>query len=530
MSLKVVPLDSNNEKQHRTVIATATNELIKVRPPHDATEAEAAAGVRPIDTRFPPGHVARYGAKGDDTRNDLKAIQDAFAQFEQAGGWPVQFERGKTYWCGEQDSSPTLFSVDDVIGGSIYGNGAKIRIETTDLGAPIGLQFNDCKHIEVHGLRFQDDGASQADASGVVAFDVRASGATDEDIGHIYLHDCELDKGVMFLRVAGDATGETSTNQANRIRNVNVIRGRCRETFYVFNLQNHGDDCHIDIHAENIHRAVFFYGVTGLRTNVYVKNPRGGFAIMLCKAYDRSTENARVHLYVESSASGYEFLLFEFENDTQDESIRDIEVNLNCRNGVGTLTPVTFRAFNAGHTVTRTTTDNRWDNIRLTGDWSGFSTPIVFTTRPTTEGRLVLSPSLSNNPRLNHSGFVLLVDAFTEVRCVNADLTANSVTIPCARYDGNAFHLKVTVYAQDVISSVATAAQTVSHDSILAYNQSGGNVAITEVVNLYYHNKDTASAITYAASGENITVSFTNYNNANAFARVVTEHTRGYAS
>ena len=64
MGLPVVPLDSNNEKQHRTVIATATNELIKVRPPFDQTEGEAAAGAFPLNPQYPPGpsggHIFRF--------------------------------------------------------------------------------------------------------------------------------------------------------------------------------------------------------------------------------------------------------------------------------------------------------------------------------------------------------------------------------------------------------------------------------------------------------------------------------------
>jgi hypothetical protein len=56
MSLHRVPLDSSNERQHRTVIATTVNELVKVRPPFDQTEAEVGAGVTPLNPEYPPGH------------------------------------------------------------------------------------------------------------------------------------------------------------------------------------------------------------------------------------------------------------------------------------------------------------------------------------------------------------------------------------------------------------------------------------------------------------------------------------------
>jgi hypothetical protein len=65
MSLPRVPLESANERQHRTVIATTVNELVKVRPPFDTTEDEAAAGVRPIDHRYAPGDDRRYNTLAD---------------------------------------------------------------------------------------------------------------------------------------------------------------------------------------------------------------------------------------------------------------------------------------------------------------------------------------------------------------------------------------------------------------------------------------------------------------------------------
>lgn len=72
-----VPLDSQNDRQHRTVIATATNELIKVRPPFDRTTAEAGASITPIRFEYPPGNPIRNGAEGDGSTVDDDAIQAA---------------------------------------------------------------------------------------------------------------------------------------------------------------------------------------------------------------------------------------------------------------------------------------------------------------------------------------------------------------------------------------------------------------------------------------------------------------------
>jgi hypothetical protein len=77
MSLPRVPTDSSNEKQHRTIIASTVNELVKLRQPNDKTSAEAAEGVVPLDQRYPPGDPLRNGAKGDGSTADDIAIQDA---------------------------------------------------------------------------------------------------------------------------------------------------------------------------------------------------------------------------------------------------------------------------------------------------------------------------------------------------------------------------------------------------------------------------------------------------------------------
>lgn len=53
MSLPLVPLDSLDERQHRIILATTINELIKVRPPNDRTGAERDAGVTPTNYEIP---------------------------------------------------------------------------------------------------------------------------------------------------------------------------------------------------------------------------------------------------------------------------------------------------------------------------------------------------------------------------------------------------------------------------------------------------------------------------------------------
>lgn len=102
MTLPVVPLDSFNEKQHRTIIATTVNELVKVRPPNDRTAAEVAAGVKPLDYGYAPGILERYGAIADDATDCAAAFAAAIAQARQADGAPVRPGKAGIYRTTQQ--------------------------------------------------------------------------------------------------------------------------------------------------------------------------------------------------------------------------------------------------------------------------------------------------------------------------------------------------------------------------------------------------------------------------------------------
>jgi hypothetical protein len=100
MALPRVPTESSNEKQHRTVIATTVNELVKLRQPNDTTEEEAAAGVTPLDYRYAPGDIRRYGAtSGSDATAAISDAMSVAAWNKQdviipPGDWTISSELG----------------------------------------------------------------------------------------------------------------------------------------------------------------------------------------------------------------------------------------------------------------------------------------------------------------------------------------------------------------------------------------------------------------------------------------------------
>jgi hypothetical protein len=98
MSLPRVPTDSSNEKQHRTIIASTVNELVKLRQPNDATKEEAAAGVTPIDPRYVPLpriDLRRYGLSASATgETNRRALEQALDVASQLGGAVLQAPPG----------------------------------------------------------------------------------------------------------------------------------------------------------------------------------------------------------------------------------------------------------------------------------------------------------------------------------------------------------------------------------------------------------------------------------------------------
>jgi hypothetical protein len=107
MTLPRVPLDSSNERQHRTILATTVNELVKVRPPNDRTPAEIAAGVTPVDYGYPFGDVRRYGIAMDSS--DAGASNAEILNDLSAAAWPnpivLTFPDGEIYIADQVDFS-----------------------------------------------------------------------------------------------------------------------------------------------------------------------------------------------------------------------------------------------------------------------------------------------------------------------------------------------------------------------------------------------------------------------------------------
>lgn len=166
MSLPYVSTDvhENQGRQHRTSIAQALNECIKVRPPNDQTEAELAAGVTPLNYSYPPGDIRRYGAVGDNTTDDSAAIQRAINVMAVYGGevfLPSPTGGGYSLGSTTLNVPSNVYLVGDaneMVKVSYAGTGFVVEFTGSSCGSR-NLQFINT-HVDGSGVRFA--GPSQA--------------------------------------------------------------------------------------------------------------------------------------------------------------------------------------------------------------------------------------------------------------------------------------------------------------------------------------------------------------------------------
>jgi hypothetical protein len=147
MTLPKIPVVSLDDPNHRRRSRETINDILshKFDDSRVQTPEEVAAGITPVNPAYPPGHLHRYGAVGDNITDDSQAVQFAFSS-----GAQVTAIAGMTYYCGSATidipagarasiygvalrtavNGTTFLDVvgDDVeiLGGEIYGRGNSV--------------------------------------------------------------------------------------------------------------------------------------------------------------------------------------------------------------------------------------------------------------------------------------------------------------------------------------------------------------------------------------------------------------------
>lgn len=329
-------LPKEQERYHRTLISTMVNELIKVRPPHDRTEDEVAAGVKPIDTtgsaRPWTDAVLRYGLNGDGETDNLTAFTQMFsvagqALFIKRGDYLISssinvpsnttlyLEPGTIIRDGGLLPDQALIRCDDVSNVHIIGYGAKVLMDRADYVTGEqrhGLRIRgNCQKVTVEGLECSDCGGDgffigALTGSGSVpgyinlvrckADNNRRQGLSITTGRHIRIVDCSFTNTNGTSPQAGiDIEPNEAAGVLEDIKIVNCYTGGNAQQgikIYLAPLDNTSDPVSIDV--VNHLDVGSAYGLTvheargGCRGNIRIHNPiwketsQFGFAAVSC--------------------------------------------------------------------------------------------------------------------------------------------------------------------------------------------------------------------------------------------------------
>jgi hypothetical protein len=195
--------------------------------------------------------------------------------------------------------------------------------------------------------------------------------------------------------------------------------------------------------------------------------------------------------------------------------------------------PVQFRSLAPGGSLNTTTTDV-YDNITIRGnlgDWS-FAQPgqtpqaiNILSVQTGLPGRLHLGGDFFGNfggsPQW-YPGFVVRTTADTDVFTKLGDLTAAPVAVDLSKYDGQSFALRITIHA--VLNWASGGSATNNEYIITGYKIAGSAPNLATTTAGLSSTVGTVSTVSFASSGGNLNVSFTNYNNAQSYLKMSVQH------
>jgi hypothetical protein len=525
-------------------------------PDHDLTEAEISAGVTPTNYQYPEFDIRRYGASStaDGTAN-IAAIQAACDVALEKGGGVIKFgpERYNLGTFGSGTGS--LVSVVGLENVVFECAGSELFMTAT-ANDPDYLVFSliDPYNVTFRQIRFIATGTGGAtpwltqDGFKGIRLAVTDDAATP--VGAVTFEDPVWEKFTASFYVIRSA--ETVTR---RLRGVRMDRGSIESGYYGPNFQQAGDDFVGTWRCHNILRAYFPYGVTNHDVKFSVLNDTGGFTADACcniatqpqagnTAAPRATQGIRAHVTFEGDLQYWSsggLVVFYHVGATTAQTIADCDVTLNLA-GVSNLSgcrPFLFKSHgSSGGSEETSTTANIWRHIHIDAIVSEatLSTTTVgllhLNVAPTTlssihlgENLRLLLNKLDLSSASDHkiSGWRFYVGVREFVQFKIGDLTSGNLAVDFSGRDALPFSVKLKIWAK---SQRNMAGQDVTYREILVtgYNAGGAGTTISQQDTLFTHSTGTASAFTVAASGETLTVAFTNYSNSQAWAWVAVEH------
>lgn len=320
------PVSHANEAEHRRQLATSINLINQSTPDYRRTDSEISAGVTPVDYRYPPGDVRRYGleptysatftgdagmsvtiyvdaANGDDTNNG--SVQKPFRTIQMAanfiashgpviqGIWRIKLAAGsyaganfvRRFITGNTRGLLVIEGPD--VGG--YPNVPTAVIDQSLSSATSGLAFGWLQQVIVRNIK--TTGFAGTSRAGIVATrfcDIRLENVHDEGSYYgwrfnnnvTYTANGGILKDNVFAGIEELFQITRAIDQANKVQIVNP--GHAGIYSKEFNC-GHVDSLEID-----------GAGVTGLRLHSWITMNVGGLVLKRCPIGITAT-NAELH-------------------------------------------------------------------------------------------------------------------------------------------------------------------------------------------------------------------------------------------
>lgn len=359
---------------------------------YGVTDAEIAAGVTPTDFSYIPGHVRRYGAVGDDTANDRQAWIDAFACNKT-----VYADEGR-YWMGEWATSSRI--LDLTLAGTdlrviTTGNVWLTCTTTVDNTTPYffycrGNNRSKFDHINFHDKNY-DRGTGILRGAGAYAFD--SFGASWSDFEIVSMHCDSIIQGVVV-------SGASAPYRFSGLR-IGLLSGY--ECFYGYQSQNQGDDVVIDLlYSVKGTRAMFVYGATGIRANVFTRENYGTTGVINISRNVGGLNTADIRINYTSRDNSFDIYHVNINHiDLLGGEISGVKVHLDIESSVACDGVRFVNYTGSGGSETSAASSNEVYDIELSGSCDSFVRPITVVASYASKRRLKFTSGLNFVPSAN---------------------------------------------------------------------------------------------------------------------------------
>jgi hypothetical protein len=309
---------------------------------------------------------AWFGAIGDGVADDKQAITDMLVA---AGTSNILIDLGgKDYFVGSvSQSSGPVFTLTGCTGVTIRNPGKFIvtnafTLSDTDVDWRALFRFIDCELVDVD-VNVVGSSFDPNYPKGVTAVEVTTTLNSTKVSG--YRIKSRLEKGVAaveFNRPLADISGPLPANAA-RATDI-VVDVTAKNTEYGLRCVGNGTNLHGEINTDSVVRSYFVTDTKQHKVNVNSYN-HSKFTDVLIKSYFGDVSD----IYVLYSATGFKSssdsaLTIEFQNDTENTSIKKIYVNVSI-DGFCQYEPIIInRQYTIAGSI-QPTTNSKMDDIFL---------------------------------------------------------------------------------------------------------------------------------------------------------------------